>query len=530
MLEAAFVNSYKIKNHPTVLVLLILLGLASIFYLSIVYQDTLGERDSFRMVMGIIDSITTNKPLGSSMLYGRDVSFAYFLLIDFFRSIFKLNLTQIIPLMNYINALSAIFMVIPFFLLVKRYWGITVALLANVLLMSLPVWRVTSQYAHPMTGAIVFMFIGLALIGYRTFIGSLRVRWSRLILLDVLIIAAFALCVMFRLDAILMFPLIPACLLLEKYSLDKIIVSSAFYIVSPVVIFKVLQSQLPEIVDQKSDSLFDQLLFWNNPTRYLDNFIHGNLIFVWSLSVLLFIIFFLSCIYLVHERNHLSLFFILPTTLLNYIFWLPNPSPARHFIYLSPVVAIGIAIFLVDFSPKLKKIANNRNRGVILAIVLIISLSLSYKFSYSAPMSEKYSYAVRDLGNKLQQLEPKNKPIFVVGDTIPAVVQMQLISKDIKVKFERTNILTNEDIEAQEKYIIKPKPININLITVQNENNKFIFYLQGWKSKITEAKRFLAQTPADNQGYLVLNILDRDARKIEIEASTLTNKFEILKL
>ncbi|MHC5859600.1 hypothetical protein [Nostoc sp.] len=522
----------KQQNNKIVLVLLMLIGMASLFYLNIVYKDTLGERDSFRMAMGIIDSITSNKPLGSSMLYGRDISFAYFVLLDFFRPIFKTNLALIIPFMNYINALSAIFMVIPFFFLVRRYWGTSVALLANILLMFIPVWRVTGQYGHPMTGAILFMFIGLALIGYRSILKSMRLGWKKLILLDVLIIGNFALCLMFRMDAILMFPLIPACLFLENYPFNfkKIVSFSILYSFLPVIVFKVMQSQLPYI--ENSNGIFDQLLLWNNPVRYVDNSLSGTLRVIWGLNPLLCLIFLLSCIYLVYKKHSYSyLFFILPTVLLNYIFWLPNPTPARHFIYLSPVVAISIAIFLVNIFPTVKSfVKNNRNTGVTLAVILIISVFISYQYSYSAPMSKKYSYTVRQLGNELQQLEPKDQPIFVIGDTIPAVVQMQLLSKDTTVVYKKTNILTDEDIEAQEKSVFKPKPTYIYVIVVENQKNKFICYFQGWKAKINEIKRFFTETDEYDRGYLVLNILDKDARKIDIEPSSLSKKFEILKL
>ncbi|WP_221645404.1 hypothetical protein, partial [Nostoc sp. UCD120] len=76
---------------------------------------------------------------------------------------------------------------------------------------------------------------------------SLRLELNRLILLDVLIIVAFALCLMFRLDAILMFPLIPACLLLENYAFKKTVSSSMLYSFFTIIIFKAMQSQLPKI-------------------------------------------------------------------------------------------------------------------------------------------------------------------------------------------------------------------------------------------------------------------------------------------
>ncbi|MEH1864846.1 MAG: hypothetical protein V7K69_07515 [Nostoc sp.] len=79
-------------------------------------------------------------------------------------------------------------------------------------------------------------------------------------------------------------------------------------------------------------------------------------------------------------------------------------------------------------------------------------------------MSEKYSHTTRQLGKQLQQLEPKGKQIIVVGDTIPAIVQMQLMSKDTKVEYKRTNILTDEDIKAQEESALKPKLTYIYVI------------------------------------------------------------------
>jgi hypothetical protein len=513
-------------------VLGLLLLLASAVYLSMVYKDTFGESDSYRMLVGIIDSITYDKPLGARKLYGSNISFGYYALLDIFRPIFKSNLALIVPFMNYINAAFAILMVIPFFFVVKRYWGTVIAVFANILLILLPVWRVTGQYAHPMSGSVLLMFIGLALIGYRSFLSSLRSGWNKLIGLDVLIVAVFALCLMFRLDGILMFPLIPACLLLENYPWKKIVFPAILYSFFPVIIFKVIQSQLAYIKTEANGGIFEQLLSWNNPARYVDYFLHGTLLFIYSLNPLLCLVFFISCIYLISKRRYSDLLFILPTVLLNYIFWLPNASPARHFIYLSPVVAISIAIFLGDIYPRVKSfVQSNRNRGVALAAVLVFCLVISNKYSYSAPTTRMYSQVLMRLGTQLQQLEPKGKPIFVVGDMIPPAAQMQIMSKKTKVIAKETNILTDESIQAQKKSVFKPKPDYINLLYVENEKNKFVFYIQGWKSKINEIKRFFSETDKFDQYYLIVNMLDKNnGKKIDFDPSSLPKKFDILEL
>ncbi|MBD2682229.1 MULTISPECIES: hypothetical protein [Nostoc] len=519
------------QHNKAVLGLLVLLVLASVTYLFTVYTDTFGERDSYRMLLGMIDSIAFDKPLGARKIYGSNISFAYYALLDFFRPIFKADLTHIVPIMNYVNAAFAILMVIPFFFFVRRYWGTLIALLANILLLILPVWRVTGQYPHPMTGSMVFMFIGLALIGYRSFLNSLSLGWKKLILWDVLIVTAFALCLMFRLDAILMFPMIPACLLLERYPLKKIVYPSILYSILPVIIFKVMQAQLAYIKDKEGDGIFEQLLLWNNPARYVDQFVRGSLLFIWGLNPLLCLIFLISCVYLFYKRRYSYILFILPTVIINYIFWLPNPAPARHFIYLSPVVAISIAILVADIFPKVRTLLKNNTKiEVALAAFLIFSLVISNKYSYSAPLSKPYSYGLMRLGTELQQLEPKGKPIFVIGDTLPIAAQMQLISKETKVSPEETNILTDESVRAQEKSAIKPKLQYVNVLNVENQKNKFTFYIQGFPTKIKEIDRFLSETDKYDGYYLVVNMLDKNGKKIDFDPSSFSKKLDILKL
>lgn len=67
-------------------------------------------------------------------------------------------------------------------------------------------------------------------------------------------------------------------------------------------------------------------------------------------------------------------------------------------------------------------------------------------------------------------------------------------------------------------------------VVVETKKNKFICYFQGWKSKVNEIKRFLGESDEYNQGYIVLNMIDKYTNKIDVEASTLSKKLEVLKL
>ncbi|MBL1201898.1 MAG: hypothetical protein FWK04_23275 [Nostoc sp. GBBB01] len=494
---------FKRNQNLTILLLLIL---ACISYLPFTYRDTPGERDGFRMVMGIIDSVTSGKPLGSPLLYGRNISFGYYALIDIFRPFFENNFTTIIPISNYLNSLSSIFIVIPIFYLVKRYWGLTTAVLANLLLILIPVWWSTSLYGHPMIPAVLFMFIGLALIAYRSEVKSSNAGLVKLIILDILIISAFSLCLMFRLDAVLMFLLIPGCFLLERYSVTKVISYSSLYIFFAIIIFLAFKSRLPEINIQ-SDGILEDLIFYHGPDIAIQNLKSGTKAFIQACNPLYISILFISLFDLWIKRDSLTVLFIFPTLLVNYIFWLPNYYPARHFIYVSPVLAIGIAIL---FQSVLKKILSVwRNQKIIsiaLALVFICIVFVSYRVSYSVPYPY-WSTQTEDnkrLAKNLQDLPSRVQRIFVVADSVPVVVEMQLLSSKVRVTPLKTSLLTDTQIKRHQlSKIFKAQPTKtIDLLEVQNEKNTFIFYIQGWKKK--EVIRFFKENNEYDDVNLVI--------------------------
>jgi hypothetical protein len=119
-----------------------------------VSTTTFGDRDAYRVAVGIIDAVRSGQYLASPLLYGLDKSFAYFALINLFTPLFREKPETIISVLNYLNAFASILTIIPYYLLVKKYWGMRAAVLANLLLISVPVWRQTSLYSHPMTLAI----------------------------------------------------------------------------------------------------------------------------------------------------------------------------------------------------------------------------------------------------------------------------------------------------------------------------------------------------------------------------------------
>ena len=278
--------------------------LAGLSYLPFVYRDAFGELDAYRVANGIINAMATGESLVESRLFNGKISFGYYTLLYLFRPIFENHLALVVTFMNFINAISAILMVIPFFFVVKRYWGTTVAILANGLLIFVPVWWNVSLYGHPMMQPIAIFFTGLALLGYRSQQANSSASASKMALLDISIIIVFSICLTFRLDAVLMFPLITGCLFLEKYHFRTALVRSLSYGFAAVIVFLLLQSVVfgtttfSPSPEQTPSSDLGRLLYWHHPARIPENIVRALAIFGLACHPLLLGIFILSSIYL----------------------------------------------------------------------------------------------------------------------------------------------------------------------------------------------------------------------------------------
>jgi hypothetical protein len=141
---------------------------AGLAYVPLVYRGVPGDWDSFRMANGLLNSSTAGRPSDSPLQYNRDVPFGYYAMICFYTAILRHNLSLIDPFIRYLNALCAIPRVLPIFIVVKRYWDATAAVVANVQLLFIPAWWNVSLCGHPMTVSILCVFSVLAPLGYRS--------------------------------------------------------------------------------------------------------------------------------------------------------------------------------------------------------------------------------------------------------------------------------------------------------------------------------------------------------------------------
>ncbi|MGF1602522.1 MAG: hypothetical protein ACFCU8_10970 [Thermosynechococcaceae cyanobacterium] len=505
-------------EYRSLAALCFLLIIGMCVYLPFVSTTVLGERDAYRVAVGLIESIRADQSQANALLYGLDKSFAYFTFLNFFSPLLKEKPDLVIPIMNYVNAIASIFMIIPFYLLVRNHWGITTAILANLVLMSIPVWNQTSLYGHPMVPAVASVILGLFLVDIRSKRGRTKSASLQLIFIDFLIVSTLSLGLMLRLDSLMIFLLIPGLLLLNNESYKNSFVRSCLYIALPIFIFFAVKSIIPGLSALETNSsggFLKELLFWHNLSRFKDNLIFGSILFIKAFNPLFLLLFGLACFSLIKKRKYDSLCFILPLFLFNYLFWIPNPSPARHFIYAAPPFAIAIAIVLkyLYFSIK-KKIANKTYvQSTILFSVTLLLIVSNFK-RYEPPFYESNATAndLSFLGRHLERLEKQEAPIFVIGDVIPTLQYMQASSDLVRVSSKQTDILNKFG-----------KPID--LLIVNNGINTFVaFAFFHADNLVVDTTHFLEESDQyKNIGVFIdptLEIEDFPGKTINVKSSS----------
>ena len=424
------------KNTYTILTVFFLLVIAGSSYLPFVYKNTFGESDCYLMATGFLESLSSGKRFESSLLlYANKVSFGYYAFLYLFEDSLKEDGSLLFLLMNYTNAVCSILMVIPFFYVIRRYWGFTAAVIANLLLVFIPLWWQLSRYGHPQIPAVFFMFIGLALLGYRSHLKSLKSTAGILFTCDIFVVTTLIISLTMRMDAILMFPLILGCLLLEGCSFRSALINFSLYSVFSVVIYYLLIYRVPD--QYVVGSLFAE---FHNIARAIREFKHANILFLRAYPPFLLMTFFISCISLLYYRKYTALLFVVPVVLINYIFWIPNPYPARHFVYIAPVLSAGIAIWLSKIAEGfiLSRVSFTELTGAIgVFLIFLAPYMIVSKFDgitlYRNMYSQNKAYEIGRLSKDLLQLEPLDKPVFVVSMARPVLTNMQIKADSIVV-------------------------------------------------------------------------------------------------
>ena len=79
------------------------------------YGATFGERDSYRVFVGIVDAMTHGADFRGPLMYGEDASPGYYLFLKFFISAFRIDIHQLIAALNAIGFACSLLCLIPLY-------------------------------------------------------------------------------------------------------------------------------------------------------------------------------------------------------------------------------------------------------------------------------------------------------------------------------------------------------------------------------------------------------------------------------
>lgn len=427
----------------------LLVVLSALAYFPFVYTLSFGEWDSYRVAAGVLDAVREDARVGESQIRNNSVSYAYSYLLLAFRDTVRDDPAALYAVMNYVNAVAATLATLPFFIVMRRYFGLLAATGATIVLMAVPVWWNLALYAHPMMPAVLFFLCALAAVGYREqFVRSGR---RMAFAVDAVVVALLALTLMFRLDAVLLFPMLTACVRLEGRSWTASFAVSIAWAVLALTLFIIVR-KLIFPGGGELGGVLTSLGYWHDPARIFENFVRGVTIFVLAAHPLFLALYGVGVVLLLLRRAWSALFFLLPTLVLNVLFWLPNPSPSRHFMYVAPVLAAGVGVTLAMLFRRGPDTATSRvpivaasAAGLALASLLVAEayfplLQRAYPWKYGvqdysarAPIrsivanktrTEAYFRRAGAIGEHLAALPAAGQPYLVIVDPRPVQVEL----------------------------------------------------------------------------------------------------------
>ena len=404
------------------------------------------DRDSYRMLLGMLDSLAHGTHFTSPLLYNRQVSFGYYSLIYALTAIFGHSAATIIAVMNAVSLVSAVLFVIPFYLVVERLFDRNTAIAACVILPLVPDWWNSALYGHPNMPGMLLFFSGLALLARSAKVG-LAVRLG-----SVLLIAA---ALSFRFDLILLFPAIAAVILSRDSRLAVGARRTIFYVIGAIVIFKLIQFTLPPLHGgPRPESMFVLLHRYQSPSRFFGSragFVRPFAAVGGAFGPLLLLLIVPACWILLRRKNFPQTLFTVAVIAIQIVFWLPNPTPVRHYIPMGPAVAVTASMSGVWF---LSWVAASRLRaihawasGIIIAVVCTaVSVGLHWAPGRAGKLDspfwfrfslDDYQRRASRIALDLIALRGPNQPLLVLCDSNFVAGRMQTLVHGVSVKLHQ---------------------------------------------------------------------------------------------
>jgi hypothetical protein len=404
------------------------------------HTSLLGERDSYRMLLGLVDGASRAAFFESPLLYNREVSFGYYAFIRLLTGWGDAGAAGLVSAMNLFSTVSAILLSIPFFLVVRSVFTPFVAVASSLLLLATPVFWSVSLYGHPIMPALLLFFTALALIAAETpRPAALR---------HCLVILLLGVSLTFRFDLVLMLPLVWS--VLDKPVPGKALspwILTPLYSASALLLFFLAQSFLPLIQgDGRPPSLIELLIRIHQPSNLLRSLRElvistgqGLNLFFWALLPV-------GLLVILRKGTRPQFVFTALTFAGGFVFYLPIPYPARHYLTVVPSFAVMVAIACIHLSGAFRltrefsawRIGGVMGGAGVLASLVIPTLSAHFGY-FLSPFSVRASQELMAVQHArfAQDLvrRPKEKErVLVLCDSNLVVANMHLLAPGVSAR------------------------------------------------------------------------------------------------
>lgn len=492
------------------------------------YQTSFAERDSYRVFAGVMDAFHEGKPISGYFVYGYGVSKGYFVALEQLR-FFALDPDTLSRLLNYVTILSVLGLALLVYGVCAHVAGQRAGVFATFTLTIVPVWFYVGQSAHPMWPGMLLYLLAI-LLAQRMCASArlfLKFAWG--------LGGAFALATALsvRLDVVLMAPmLLGLCFSHDRVDYVKFWQVFCLGICSLVLFASFSFILLPTAQSGGEDgSALALLLEWHNLDRFLRYAGVAQLRFARAFNPALIVLIVIATLYFLRTGRWAILAFTLPTILLNYLFWIPNAQPERHFLYMVPSVAAiiggylakateathwprpgvdgmlvlagvasliamlcalaspgtfllysgGLVLLLIGIAPWIRRKALLAAACVVFFLLNLGMAALPPKYLLANPYSREDPHRIAQLADKIAGLPALDRPLIVISDGYP------IVSRLISEKMDGFQL----------------RSINGNWLVGRSRHNDVEFLVQGWSMPLAWGP--LAERAKKGHAYFVID-------------------------
>ena len=346
---------YKYKYFFLIACTLVVAALTALG-LSFQYNRALGEPDLYWIVAGILDGHANGEGAKSMMQYGANFSFGYYEIVyKFMNSSILENPNKLISAVNTIGLFSAVLAVVFLICSVSFQHGAQAAFVTAAIFGLSPMILDLATSGHPILPALAAFFLGVALMVYPSAGTNRAILWTVAGLV-------FLLSLSIRAEVLLAFcwPVVAGA---DTSSFMRFVRTSAVRVLPPLaatVVFFVAQTKYVAAGSGGGmGSLLDFMQTFYDFRKIghgLGFFTIGSGFATLALASLCVVLAYKSIKQRVNGKTQILFAYLLePSALMLpcFAFWLPNPSPARHFLFaiLGVSLFIGILLQFIKLKP-----------------------------------------------------------------------------------------------------------------------------------------------------------------------------------